>query len=53
MDAIKRGQAPRAGDGLAKAGFYGGIVSTALTCGSILLAIAMIGFGGMMAALGF
>ena len=37
MDAIKRGQASRAGEGLAKAGFYGGIVSTVLSCGAGLL----------------
>jgi Domain of unknown function (DUF4190)/zinc-ribbon domain len=52
MDAIKRGEASRAGDGLAKAGFYGGIVSVVLTCGGFLLAFAMIGFGGIMGALG-
>ena len=52
MDAIKRGEASRAGDGLAKAGFYGGIVSTVLTCGGFLLAFGMIGLGGIMGALG-
>ena len=52
MDAIKRGEASRAGDGLAKAGFYGGIASTVLTCGSILLAFGIMGLGGIMGALG-
>ena len=52
MDAIKRGEASRAGEGLAKAGFYGGIASTVLTCGGILLAIGMIGLGGIAGALG-
>jgi hypothetical protein len=52
MDAIKRGQASRAGDGLAKAGFYGGIVSTALTCGGILLWFAFVGLAGFAAILG-
>ncbi len=52
MDAIKMGQAPRAGDGLAKAGFYGGIVATVIFCGGGLLWIAFVGFAGAMGALG-
>ena len=52
MDAIKRGEAPRAGDGLAKAGFYGGIVSTVLTCGGMLLWIAFMGMAGIAGVLG-
>lgn len=52
MDAIKRGEASRAGDGLAKAGFYGGVVSTVLTCGGILLWFVIVGFAGLAGVLG-
>ena len=51
MDAIKRGQASRAGEGLAKAGFYGGIVSTVISCGAGLLWLGFVVFAGGMAAL--
>jgi hypothetical protein len=37
MDAIRLGQAPRAGELMAKFGFYGGIAVTLLYCGGGLL----------------
>ena len=50
MDAIKLGQAPRAGETLAKIGFYGGIVVTVLYCGAGLLYGLLIGFAGLFGA---
>lgn len=52
MDAIRTGQASRAGEGLAKAGFYGGIVSTVISCGAGLLWIAFMGMALIPGVLG-
>jgi hypothetical protein len=51
LDAIRLGQAPRAGETLAKIGFYGGIAITVLYClGGLLygLFVGVLGFTGMM-----
>lgn len=39
MNAIRDGQAPRAGEVFAKVGFYFGLVVTALTCLAVLIAL--------------
>ena len=51
LNAIRAGQAPRAGETLAKLGFYGGIVVTILYCGGALLYGLLIGMAGFFQAL--
>ena len=45
MTAIREGQSPRAGETLAKVGFYLGIIGTVLSCllGSIWAVLAFMG----------
>ena len=50
LDAIRAGQAPRAGETLAKFGFYGGIAVTIIYCGIGLLYGLLIGFAGIFGA---
>jgi hypothetical protein len=52
LNAIRTGQAPRAGETLAKLGFYGGIVVTVLYCGGALLYGLLVGMFGVFGALG-
>jgi hypothetical protein len=50
LDAIRSGQAPKAGETLAKFGFYGGIAVTILYCGLGVLYGVLIGFAGIIGA---
>jgi len=45
LKAIKAGQAPRAGESAAKAGYILGIIGTALTCLTILFLFVMLALG--------
>lgn len=53
LDAIRVGQAPKAGETLAKFGFYGGIAVTIIYCGIGLLYGLLIGFAGFFSVLNF
>jgi len=46
LNAIRTGQAPKAGETLAKFGFYGGIVVTVLYCAGGLLYGLLVGMAG-------
>ncbi len=48
LDAIRRGEAPIAGEGFAKVGYYAGIIITLLSClgGFIYLIVAFLAFRG-------
>lgn len=50
LDAIRAGQASKAGETLAKFGFYGGIAVTVLYCGLGVLYGVLIGFAGIIGA---
>ncbi len=46
LNAIRTGQAPKAGETLAKFGFYGGITVTVLYCSGVLLYGLLVGVAG-------
>ncbi len=50
LDAIRAGRAPKAGETLAKFGFYGGIAVTIIYCGIGVIYGVLIGFAGIIGA---
>lgn len=52
MNAIAQGQSSPAGLGYAKAGFWIGLIVTALSCGGVILAAAFGFLGSILSALG-